>query len=136
MTQKAFQCPIEVPDTDPSLYYQTHSPCYDYFKLVDKYRKPKDWLMLQYGSKLAISIANGLICLVSILFAKFMRRPTISSELKESAKGAFIMQILNLGWLNLLSNIGSFKKIWSYFSPPFEPLFRIMCRDFTISNEL
>jgi len=135
-TQGAFQCPIEVPASDPSNYYQNHSPCYDYFKIVDKFQHPSDWLMLNYGSKLAIAVSNGLICLVSIVFAKFMRRPTISSELKQSAIGAFIMQVLNLGWLALLSNIGSFKKIWSYFSPPFEPLFRVMCQDFTISKKI
>jgi lipid-binding SYLF domain-containing protein len=36
-----------------------------------------------------------------------MKKPTISSELKEAALGVFIMQTLNMGWLMLLGNLTS-----------------------------
>jgi hypothetical protein len=79
-----------------------------------------------------IAAVNGVTAGLYLLFAKLMRRPTISSELKELAIGVFIMQTLNMGWLMALGELESVRKIWAYYTPPTNILFNAICQDYTL----
>jgi len=61
---------------------------------------------------------NGVIALLTILISKGMKRPTISSELKQAALWVFVVQMLNMGWLMFLGNLDAIRKMWQYFTPP------------------
>jgi hypothetical protein len=101
---------------------------------VKKFKSVFWSLILQYGVAGAIAAANGIGAGVVLLCSKLMKRPTISSELKEAALGVFLVQVLNTGWIMFLGDLDSVRKIWTYFSPPSLELFKPMCNNFDISN--
>lgn len=92
-------------------------------------------IFLLFGMSGLIAAINGITAGVYILFSKLMKRPTVSSELKEAAIGVFIMQLLNSGWLMLFEGLDSVKLIWSYYTPPSNALFLPMCSNYTLNFE-
>ena len=118
----------EISEQNPYFYYQSHSPCYDLFVEAEPIT-PSMQTFFFYGQLIGTLFFNVVIETSFAEVATYLRKSSLSRELRSASTKIFISQFLNTAVLPLLAKstaVMTFIRSIPLFAPR-EEIYQTMC---------